>query len=43
MFPKQPLKLGHLAMKKVLEAEVPLDELPKVLKEKAAKEIKCLD
>jgi len=30
-------------MKKVLETQVSLEELPRGLQEKAAKEIKCLD
>ena len=43
VFPAQPLKLEHLAMKKTLETKVPLDEIPRELQEKAEKEIKCLD
>ena len=39
VFLNKPLKLEHLAMKKTLELKVSLDELPRELKEKAAKEI----
>ena len=39
VFPAQPLKLEHLAMKKTLETKVPLDEIPRELQEKAEKEI----
>ena len=37
VFPAQPLKLEHLAMKKTLETKVPLDEIPRELQEKAAR------
>ena len=42
VFPAKPLQLVHLAMKKTLETEVPLDEIPKVLQEKAAKGMFCV-
>lgn len=37
VFSNKPLKLEHLAMKKTLELKVSLEELPRELKEKAAK------
>ena len=42
VFPAQPLKLEHLAMKKTLETEVPLDEIPRELQEKAARGMFCV-
>jgi len=41
VFPAQPLKLEHLAMKKTLETKVPLDEIPRELQEKAEKGMFC--
>ena len=37
VYPAQPLKLEHLAMKKTLETGVPRDEIPRVLQEEAAR------
>ena len=42
VYPAQPLKLEHLAMKKTLETEVPLDEIPRELQEKAARGMFCV-
>jgi len=39
----KPLKLEHLAMKKTLELELPINEIPRELQQKADKETKRVD